>query len=167
LAAHRADAPGKAYNRLVIHEVRGVTRLRKLVALSRSERRVLLLVAALVMALRVMLLVVPVRTVRHLLARAVPAFLPRSASPEALVHAIRRVGAHVPGASCLVQALAVQALFQSRGLDARLCLGVGRNDDGRLVGHAWVECHGRTVIGEGLPERHTRLILDSQEPSTA
>src|SRR5262245_45488780 len=143
-----------------------VIRLRTLLALSPPERCALLRVAALVAVLRLGLGAVPVRTLRYLLAQASPAVLPRFGSAEGCVRAVRRVSAHVPGATCLVQALAVEALFRRLDLPSRLCMGVGRSNDGRLLGHAWVEYQGRAVIGEGLPPRYARLPLDPSERST-
>ena len=53
---------------------------------------------------------------------------------------------------CLVRALAVQALLSRRGYPSRLHIGVMRDSQGGLDGHAWVEGEGRVLIGGSAPE---------------
>jgi hypothetical protein len=52
-----------------------------------------------------------------------------------------------PGASCLTQALAAQVLLRREGFDPKLQLGVARDEAGKFIAHAWIECDGRIVIG--------------------
>jgi hypothetical protein len=53
----------------------------------------------------------------------------------------------VPSATCLTQALAGQVLLSRHGHPASLRIGVARSAAGEFQAHAWVECHGRIVIG--------------------
>jgi hypothetical protein len=48
---------------------------------------------------------------------------------------------------CLPESLAVWGLLRRKGLDARLRLGM-RKQDGRYDGHAWVEYAGQVVSGD-------------------
>ena len=58
--------------------------------------------------------------------------------------AMRRVAAVVPGAHCLARALALRWWMRSAGLEARLKLGVRRDQD-QTHSHAWVECAGKPI----------------------
>ena len=63
----------------------------------------------------------------------------------------------VPRASCLTQALAAKTLLARRGHPAEVRLGVARDERGRFLAHAWVECYGRIVVGEHERVRFTQL----------
>jgi hypothetical protein len=63
--------------------------------------------------------------------------------------AITAVAARFPTATCLVQALAADAILRRRGLAPELHIGV-RSRDNRarpIEAHAWVECDGSVAIG--------------------
>jgi hypothetical protein len=71
--------------------------------------------------------------------------------PEGMMEicwAIRTAERIVPwGKKCLVKALAGKLMARSRGYRATFCLGVGRNEAGELIYHAWLRyCHA-TIIG--------------------
>lgn len=66
--------------------------------------------------------------------------------PEQTGRALARAGRCVPGATCLVQALAGMALLARQGYSATLCIGVAKRDEA-FGAHAWVECDGRSVVG--------------------
>ena len=59
--------------------------------------------------------------------------------------AIRRVGARLPGAQCLARALCLCWWMRSRGVTAELRMGIRRDEQGRVSGHAWVEYAGTPV----------------------
>jgi hypothetical protein len=62
--------------------------------------------------------------------------------------AVERAGRFVPGATCLVRALAAQAMLAREGAASTLCFGVGRGGGGNeFRAHAWLECAGRVVVG--------------------
>lgn len=65
-----------------------------------------------------------------------------------IASAIRIVSRVIPGATCLTQALAAQALLRLRGDWAKLCLGVGRGELGEFKAHAWLEADGKIIIGD-------------------
>lgn len=69
---------------------------------------------------------------------------PRDPEGARVVRAVRRAGSLVPGATCLVQSLAVAALLNRMGRPCDLVLGCRRRDDG-WVAHAWVEVDGERL----------------------
>ena len=60
------------------------------------------------------------------------------------MHHAQRV---IPGATCLPQAVAAEALLTRGGLPALLQIGVMKTPEGKLLAHAWVESDGRIVVG--------------------
>jgi hypothetical protein len=63
--------------------------------------------------------------------------------------AITAVAVRFPSATCLVQALAADAILRRRGLAPELHIGVraDANSARRIEAHAWVECNGSVAIG--------------------
>lgn len=53
----------------------------------------------------------------------------------------------VPQATCLTQAIAAQLLLAWRGYPTHLRIGVAKGEGERFRAHAWVESHGRVIIG--------------------
>jgi len=51
------------------------------------------------------------------------------------------------GATCLAQALVIQALLQRHGYSTQLKIGVRRPQSGPFAAHAWLEHEGATVVG--------------------
>lgn len=82
-----------------------------------------------------------------------------SHSVEQIVWAISRAQRLVPGASCLVQALAAERLLRESGHPARVCIGVQKTEHSSLQAHAWVEVDGRRVIGDSPELSYVPLPL--------
>ena len=80
----------------------------------------------------------------------------KSLSVSQLVWAITAASRWIPKATCLTQALAAQCLLKRNGHPAVLRLGVLKEGD-RLAAHAWLESHGRIVIGGLGAERYVPL----------
>lgn len=81
-----------------------------------------------------------------------------STEAKAFVWAIPAAARRVPGATCLVQAIAGRVMLCARGVDSALRIGVAPNGTGQLTAHAWVEVAGRPVIGGAeSPRRYTVL----------
>ena len=78
----------------------------------------------------------------------------------ALAWAVRAAARRVPHASCLTQALALDALLARAGHRGEVRLGVARRSDGSFEAHAWVEYEGRILIG-GLPDLDRFAVLPS------
>jgi Transglutaminase-like superfamily len=64
--------------------------------------------------------------------------------------AITAIAARAPSATCLVQALAADALLRRRGIASQLRLGVrsGGPSSAPIEAHAWIECEGAVAIGD-------------------
>lgn len=118
------------------------------------------LAVAWVAAIRASLTLLPLPRVRALVAWAarVARRAPRGAGPDprSVGQAVKRATRAVPRATCLVQALAAQGLLARHGLDGELHLGAMHSPEGGLDAHAWVECDGHVIVGDG-PGAHTRL----------
>lgn len=69
---------------------------------------------------------------------------------------VRAAAKLVPQSTCLVQALTLQKLLARAGIHARLRVGVAKRDGSSIEAHAWVEYHGRILIG-GKVEGFTPL----------
>jgi len=72
-------------------------------------------------------------------------------------HAVGR--RFLPERPCLTQAFVLQYLLLRRGDDAaELHIGVTKDEDGELQAHAWVERHGRVLIGgTNAPQEYERF----------
>jgi hypothetical protein len=101
---------------------------------------------------RVGLRIVRYGTVRRLLHRYARG---RAAERSSIEQVLRVVGAvavvdrRLSRTSCLVNALAADAMLRRRGYASKLCLGVRYADKKakRLEGHAWIEHRGIVVLG--------------------
>jgi len=95
---------------------------------------------------RIALWTVPFRWIRRVVEACHPALLKSTASEAQVRWAVRLASRYVPCATCLTQALTAQMLFGWSGLSSKLHIGVRL--DKKFEAHAWVECSGRTVVGE-------------------
>jgi len=96
-----------------------------------------------------------VRRTRRLLRRMTSLVGRRSAAAADLARAVRGAARLVPRASCLVQALALEALLARAGHDAVVRLGVSSGPV--FDAHAWVECDGAILIGGSGADRYTPI----------
>ena len=135
-------------------------RLRGFLRLSWADRFVLLQAALLLGVVTLGLRVTSFRTLQRLLDRRA-GIRPRRAETDEVVRdkvvwAVRVGSRFIPGATCLPQTLAVQALLRRRGYTAatRIRIGVAKRDKGELAAHAWVENHEQIVIYD--PEDHSQ-----------
>lgn len=71
--------------------------------------------------------------------------------------AVQRAARHLPfRPTCLEQALALERLLRSEGLDAAVVVGV-RRARATLDAHAWLEHQGRTLLGATPGRRYETL----------
>jgi hypothetical protein len=137
-------------------------KLRKFVALSSTERLLLVRVAFLVGLVRVGTWLLPFRVVRGLsarLGRQAAGSRRRDVPNERLAWAVEAVGKRIPGGgNCLVQALSAQVLLDRRNRPAQLRIGVAKGPGGELQAHAWVESEGKLVIGGAGEEDLSRFV---------
>jgi Transglutaminase-like superfamily len=139
-------------------------RLKRLAQLSGAEKRILIRVWFVVGVARAALCVLPADTVRRVAAKAATG---ANGTVEQLVWAVEIVSRYLPGATCLTQALAAQALLAHAGFPSQVEIGVAKDkdkDDHRLLAHAWVVCYGQVVLGGQRPNHYNSMIVwDSQE----
>lgn len=141
-------------------------RLRKLVALLKSDRRLLVSAIFLLGIVRLGLWLLPFQTLRRFLAGLTPTAskLQKSeqVSVDKIIWAVRVASRYIPGrVKCLARALTTQVLLERHGYKAQLRIGVAKGEQG-LEAHAWVESQGRIVIG-GLKDigRYTTLPMEA------
>lgn len=108
-------------------------------------------------------------------------------------HSVRRTARLVPMASCLTQAMALQMMLAQRGYHCAVCIGVERRTaspekssggappkfqlnplargsdiaDGKFRAHAWVEWHGRVLIGGDVRQWKPLTIFAPVAPPTS
>ena len=73
-----------------------------------------------------------------------------------IVRAVRYASRYVPYATCLTQALAARKLLEQYGQNAELKIGVTKSN-GDFEAHAWLEIHGRIVLGK--QRMHSRYAV--------
>jgi Transglutaminase-like superfamily len=130
-------------------------RLKRLAGLTTSERFLLVRALLVVSITRVALWILPVDAARRIAARAA-APAGKHIPVDRSAWAVKAVSRYIPGATCLTQALAAQALLTSSGHDSRVEIGVVR-EAGRFEAHAWVICQDQIVVGGNEVARYVRL----------
>jgi Transglutaminase-like superfamily len=125
---------------------------------SRSERALLARALGTVVAARVAVTLLPFKLVSRLAARPRSTKSPDPPTPQAIAEAIESAARLVPRSSCLVQALAGQALMRRYGHPCRLSIGVVRTGAGRFDAHAWLDTDSGPLIGNEDLEAYTTLL---------
>jgi hypothetical protein len=128
--------------------------LKRWLNLAAGERALLLRALFAVSLARVSLWTVSVNAARRIVASGVGSG--GATSVERLVWAVKVTSRYVPGATCLTQALALQALLTQAGHESRVEIGVAKTAD-QLEAHAWVICRNQIVIGGPETTRYSRL----------
>jgi hypothetical protein len=140
-----------------------MTLLRRVGALPRRRRLLLLQAAITLAAMRVAISVLPFRVIARMLGleriRSRPAEQLGDARAAEIGWALRAAAAHVPWEStCLVQALAGAAMLRLRGIASTLTLGVRREAaDRQLIAHAWLRCGDEILTGAEGRDRFVEL----------
>ncbi len=126
-------------------------RLRKFLALPGKDRGLLMAAGWRVAWASLGLRLLPFSYWRRRMEDAAPRSPAQASAPaptaDRIVWAVATAAGYVPGATCLVQALAARDLLRSEGYPARICLGVDTRGEDRFRAHAWVECEGRILLG--------------------
>jgi len=121
--------------------------LRRLLAIGRARRSLVLQSLLLLGSARFLLSILPLRKVRSLIPWIALWLMPgpRNASGEEIIWALEIVTRRFSG-TCLTNALAALALLNRHGHTGTLRIGAARKD-GHFSAHAWVERDGEIVIG--------------------
>ena len=101
----------------------------------------------------------PYRWWRRLALRAIDASrAPRTASLSQIIRAVDAAGVLVPGGgNCLVRALAARSLLARYGFESAVKFGVAKDEPSALRAHAWLDCEGKTVVGQHGKDRFAPL----------
>lgn len=143
-------------------------RLHKLIALTSSDRQLLVKTALLLGIIRLGLWLLPFQTLRRLVVRMTQTTSMQKQDQifvNKVVWAVRVVSRHMPGkVKCLARALTTQVLLGRSGYQSQIRIGVAKNKTGQLEAHAWVESQGRIIIG-GLKDlgRYTPLPIKADK----
>lgn len=124
--------------------------------LTGGEWRILLRAGLVVGVARAALWVLAADTARRVVARAA---IGTSGSVAQLTWAVRAVSRYLPGATCLTQALAAQAILSESGFPSQVEIGVAKDGFHRLQAHAWVVCEGQVVLGEQELAHYNPLVV--------
>ena len=146
---------------------------RRFTSLDRSDRRLVLEAASLMALVWIGLRLLRFLTLRRILDHYAGSPTTGNAGQShagaigRVCWAITGVAARFPvSATCLVQALAADAILRRTGLASALYIGVRvrRNSAVPFEAHAWVECEGGVAIGgiESLPDFKVLTALTSQ-----
>jgi hypothetical protein len=120
--------------------------------LPRADRRSLLIAAVLLAPTRVALRLGRVASVKRAVGRAAGMIVrrPSADAVRRIPWAVTTAGRHVPGGRhCLAKAIVAKALLDAEGVPVRLRVGVRRDEDGVLRGHAWLDGEHGLVMDAG------------------
>jgi hypothetical protein len=141
-------------------------RLHKFLTLTPSDRVLLINALLLLGAIRLGLKLLPLQTLRRLLARMAQPIRTlqevEKASVDKVAWAVIVASHYIPGARCLAQALATQVLLDRRGYPTQLRIGFTRDKGGQMSAHAWVESEGQVAIG-GAGNMARYILVPIQE----
>lgn len=128
-----------------------------LLGLTSAERGLLLQAVWLIVLLRIALATLAYRRVERLVSRLARRRAAAPAPTERVAWAVAVIGRRLPGATCLIQALAASIMLARGGTPAVVRIGVARDPGGPLESHAWVESDGRVVLGDVHLDRYVPI----------
>lgn len=124
------------------------SRLQKYLRLTAGDRRRLRQAALWLARMRILLSVAPFERAQRLADQPRGAIRPDpSLTGTSIGRAVDRASTVIPGATCLVKALAAQAMLTRAGFSPKLELGVARSEAKSFEAHAWLELDGAIVVG--------------------
>jgi hypothetical protein len=132
-------------------------RLLTFLRLPAADRYLSIRAAGWLIVARVALWTLPFARVQALVARAGARRTTTPApAPGRLAWAVETTARSIPKASCLTQALAAQVMLERAGEHPELKIGVA-TDKGSFEAHAWLELHGRPLVGDHQLDRYAPL----------
>jgi hypothetical protein len=131
----------------------------KFFKLPKNQQRLILRTVFLAASLRLGLWVLPFSVVRRIAARMSRGRPHRQGlRTDRIIWAVNKASLVVPGSNCLVRALTTHTLMKQSGIPSKLQVGVAKDDRGRLLSHAWVECNNRVVIGHDAAVKYQPIL---------
>ena len=121
-----------------------------------ADRWLAIRAAGWLIAARIALWTLPFARVQQLVAQAGRRTGAPGSAPGRLAWAVETTARSIPKASCLTQALAAQVMLERAGEHPELKIGVA-TDKGAFEAHAWLELHGRPLVGDHQLDRYARL----------
>jgi hypothetical protein len=136
-----------------------IRKLARFCAKTRAERWLIAEAAFYLAFARLLLLYLPFAKIAPRLAQQPAKAREADAVLRANVRgAVMTAARHVPWqAVCLPQAMAAKFMLARRGCTSTLRLGVGKNEVGDFLAHAWLEAGSTVVIGEASADRVTPI----------
>ena len=134
----------------------------KLVSLPARDRVLLLRAFSRIVEATIVVHLLPYRVLEKKLQETPNCSSLQSGEAEAkrVVWAIEAVGRRMPGATCLVKALAGRHLLARCGYDTDLRIGVSRDSERKFIAHAWLEWRGLTLPGgQDAPVKYKAMNL--------
>jgi len=64
---------------------------------------------------------------------------------------------------CLVQAIAAMKMLERRKIESTLYLGTGKDDNGKMIAHAWLRSGSRIITGAEMMKRFTVVAIFGKE----
>ena len=138
--------------------------LLRLWRLAPAERRLILGAAVLVGGVRVGLSLLTFGSLQRILTLLARGHAGDPIPAERIAWAVAAAARRIPGATCLVQALAAQVLLARHGHVAELRIGVAPATEG-ISAHAWLERNGEPIFG--APDRFRHAVLPPHESRTS
>jgi hypothetical protein len=133
-------------------------KLRRFLQLSRPDRSLVFQAVLITAVIRLSLELLSLRTVQRL-AMGLSWRCDQVLSPRRVVWAVRSAAHFIPQSTCLVQALAAQALLIRHGYRPRLTIGVAKSGFDQFGAHAWVTCEDEVLIGGADIGNYTALLV--------
>lgn len=123
-------------------------KVKRYLMLSAREKKLLREAFLLIWGMKIAMRFMPFNRICRIAERSGSGTQPEPGAVERLPWAIESSGRYVPRATCLVRALAGQALFSRYGQRTDLRLGVRKKEKQKAIeAHAWLEYRGRVMIG--------------------
>jgi hypothetical protein len=127
------------------------SRIAKFLRVSWPERTLLVRALLTLAVARLILWLLPFKTVRKLLTPRRLGARSSVITTERVQWAVNNAQRVIPDATCLPQAVTAEALLTRAGHPVLLRIGVMKTTAGKFLAHAWAESEGRIVVGN-LPK---------------
>jgi hypothetical protein len=136
---------------------RRVKQLVRFLGLSTTDKMLLGRCLLAVTAVRLGLSLLSYRALRRWLPKAASGTAASETAARRIVWGVDRASRLVPGATCLVRAVAAQAILARAGYHSQVRIGVNSDERGNFIAHAWLIGGDRVLLG-GAPHELDRYV---------